>query len=518
MAASSSMNSGMRAITLILSFCLLASGCSGPDASARRDASTLVRLADDEAKGLDPQKISDLASLRISVDQFEGLTRMSAAGEAEPALAEAPVVSADGLIWRYRLKPDMQFSDGHPIDAALFGQVFERLQAKDTASPTAPLFETIANISAVGPRDVVVTLRHAYPALGELLAHPALGALPLHLKDWPQARPMVTSGAYRLRSWALNDHILLEANPRWHGGKPLMPKVRWQPVSDTLSAMRLFQAGGADTTGDFPSARVKELRKTEGNAVRVAPYRGAYYFAFNTRKPPFNDVRVRRALHLATDRRWIAGPLMGIGTLPAWGVIPPGTTGLSAYQPSWADWPKARRMAEAAALLKQAGYGPDRPLVFDVRFNSDTDHRRVAVSLSAMWAPLGVEARLFNSESSLHFASLRRADFALARSGWIGDVSVPENFLAVHLSDSGAINYSGYANPAFDAALKEAEKVSDAAKRAALMRRAEAVMMEDAPILPLYFYVSRALVSPRVAGWTDNAANMHPSRTLGVKK
>jgi oligopeptide transport system substrate-binding protein len=503
---------------IVLFSSILISGCAPNETGLARSNETLIRLADDEAKGLDPQKVSDLASLRIAMDQFEGLTRMSASGEAEAGLALDPIISDDGRTWRFQIKQDARFSDGKSIKAETFVASFSRLNDPATASPTLALFSAIEDITAAAPDTVVVKLRHAYPALGELLAHPALAALPLHLPKWAEMRPMVTSGAYRLRAWALNDHILLEPNPMWHGGRAKTKYLRWQPVSDTLSAMRLFQAGGADTTGDFPSARVNELRKSLGKAVHVAPYRGAYYFAFNTRKPPFNDVRVRRALNLTLDRAWIAGPLMGIGTLPAWGVVPPGTTGLASYRPDWAEWPKDVRLTEAASLLKSAGYGPNRKLVFDIRFNSDTDHRRVAVALAAMWAPLGVEARLFNSESSLHFASLRRGDFALARSGWIGDVSVPENFLGVHLSDGGPINYSGYANAAFDNAVKAAEVEAVPEKRATLMRQAEAILMADAPILPIYFYVSRALVSPRVTGWVDNAANIHPSRSLGLSR
>jgi oligopeptide transport system substrate-binding protein len=501
---------------LLLAFCL--SGCTGSGPAATRSPDVLVRIAEDDAKALDPQSVSDLASLRIASDQFEGLTRIGANGAAEPGLAGPPDISPDGRTWRFRLKADLRFSDGAPIKADLFPKIFARLHAEKTAAPTLSLFDAIEGVEAPDSGLVVVRLRYPFPALPELLAHPAMAALPLHRDNWTDDRPLVTSGAYRLTRWALSDKLQLEANPNWHDGAPKVHAVEWRPVTDGLTSLRQFMAGDADVTGDFLSARLAQLRRDMPRAVRVANYRGAYYYAFNTRRAPFNDVRVRRALNLAVDRRWIAGPLMAIGTQPAWGVIPPGTSGLPDYRPNWADQGRATRLSTARALLKAAGYGPDHPLVFDIRFNSDTDHRRVSVALAAMWQPLGVTARLLNSEASLHFASLRRADFDLARSGWIGDLSVPENFLSVHRSDGGVINYSGYANPAYDAALDAAVRTADPVARAAAMRRAEAILVADAPIIPIYYYVSKSLVGDRVTGWQDNLANAHPSRTLGLKR
>ncbi len=514
----------MRFVLMLLLLLLSLAACGQGGGAGRSDADTLIRLMDSDSRGLDPQMVSDLASTRVAADLFEGLTRFDAGGKPEAGLAESWSFSPDGKTWTFRLRDALRFSDGKPLTAAIFPAALARIRDEKNGSPHGALFGVIDAVEAPDAQTVVVRLKNPFPQLPALLAHPAMAALPFHRikgagEKWTADRPLVTSGAYRLADWKLNQQLRLEANPQWHSGKPVTAKLIWRPMDNMNSAMRLVLAGGADIGSDYPPARHHWLKERYPELVRSAPFLGTYYFAFNTRKAPFNDVRVRRALSLAIDQEWIAKKMVDAGNQPAWGLLPPGLGGGQA-QPHFGIFvaPRAKRIAAAKRQLAAAGYSERRPLRFEIRFNSSTEHRRAAVAMATMWRDIGVEAKLLNSESSLHFDSLKRADFQFARSGWIADLPAPENFLAVHRSDAGAQNYSGYANPEFDAALDAALAEPEPRLRALKMRMAEGILLRDMPILPLYYYASRALVRPNVTGWQDNDGHIHPSRTLGLKR
>jgi len=512
----------MRNFILLCTMLMLISCDRGPAINIAPGPQQIVRLSDSEIKGLDPQKISDLSSLRVAADQFEGLARLNASGEAEPGLAKGWRMAADGLAWSFTLRESLSFSDDRAFDATLFPALLQRLRAPETAAPSLALFANIVAMEAPANNEVVVRLASPDPALPALLAHPAMAAIPLHRvrqagDQWTSDRPMIASGPYRLAEWKLNDYARLARNPQWHDGQAPTATIIWKPMEDSLSALRLFLSGGADIAADYPPSRHRWLRENHPDIAHSVPYFGSYYFAFNTRRAPFDDRRVRTALSMAVEREWIADKVIGVDNIPAWGLLPPGLAGAEPLHPQWADWPRDRRLRTARRLLAEAGYGPDNPLRFEIRFNSSAEHRRVSVALAAMWKPLGVEASLFNSEAALHFAALRRHEFALARSGWIADLPTPENFLLVHQQANGAGNYSGYASAEYDRILAQAIAEPDARRRQQLMRRAEARLIADMPILPLYFYVTRSLVAKRIAGWEDNISNVHPSRTLRIR-
>lgn len=500
----------MRFIFIIL---FILAGCREAPQNAAHDKDVITRLSDSEISGLDPQKVSDLSSLRIAMDQFEGLVRFDAGGKPIAGLAQSWSVSEDGLTWRFKLKSGIIFSDDVPIRAHHFTRGFDRLYADATASPHLALFDIIGSVKESG-NDVVITLKSPFPQLLELLAHPAMAALPLHAmdKDWTAMRPMISSGPYQLSKWQLGDELLLEPNPKWHDERGHDKNISWKVMSDSVTAMRTFLSGAADTTSDVPPNRLPSLRDNE--SLKIGEFLGTYYYAYNTRKEPFDDVRVRKALSMVIDRDWIADELMKSGNTPAFGLLPSDLMDGAIYRPAWAGWSIQKRQAEARKMLAQAGYNNDKPLRFEIRFNSSNEHRRASVAMASMWRDIGAEVALLNSEASLHFASLRRHDFTLARSGWIADIAAPENFLNVHRISAGASNYSGFDDAQYEKLLEDASQESDPLKRMVKMRNAEAYLMEQAPIIPLYHYVSRALVSKRLNGWRNNISNIHPSISL----
>jgi oligopeptide transport system substrate-binding protein len=255
----------------------------------------------------------------------------------------------------------------------------------------------------------------------------------------------------------------------------------------------------------------------------VVPFLGVYYFVVNQEKPPLDDVRVREALSISILRDVIGPDILGTGELPAYGWVPPGTGNYvdEAYMPEWAEMPYEERVTRAQELLAEAGYGPDKPLNLQLRYNTNDNHQRIAVALAAMWEPLGVNIELFNSEVAVHYDALRAGDFQIGRAGWLLDYNDPSNTLdllktGVQQGDTmnWGNNYGRYSNDEFDALLEQAATEQDLVARGQLLADAETIAMDEFAAIPIYWYVSKNVVSPKISGFEDNAKDIHRTRWL----
>jgi oligopeptide transport system substrate-binding protein len=498
---------------------------------------------DADPETLDVHKTSTVYEAHILRDLYEGLLIKNAKGEVVPGVAESHSLAADGVTYTFKLRADAKWSNGDAVKASDFVFSLRRIMDPETGAKYANILYPIKNaekinkkaegakladlgVSAPDERTVVITLEKATPYFLELLTHQT--GLPVHPPTVAQhgtnfVRPgnMVSNGAYTLKEWVPNAHIRLEKNANFHDAKNVkIDVVMVQPHKDIAAAVRRFEAGELHSTTDIPADQVKQLRAKFGDQVKVAPYLGTYYLAVNTSKAPFNDIRVRQALSMAMDREFIAEQIWGGTMFPAYGFVPPGIGNYGA--PAEADYKQASpidREAKAKELLKAAGYGPGlKPIKVEIRYNTTDNNRATVVAIADQWKQIGVETSFINTDAKTHFAHLREGgDFDVARAGWIGDYSDPQNFLFLVQSDNKGFNYAKYNNPAYDSLMIKAAAETDLTKRAAILLEADKIMVRDLPYIPVLFYSTRQLVSSKIEGFNSNLSGVFPTRFLSLK-
>jgi oligopeptide transport system substrate-binding protein len=498
----------------------------------------LRRSSTGEAQTLDPQLWLYGQDGNLAQDMFQGLTTVDAAARTIPGVAASWSVSRDGLRYEFKLRDGLQWSDGRPFDSADFLYSFRRQFDPRMASPSAALLYVIRNARAVNTgkkpveslgvtapdaRTVVIELEHPAPYLTELLVHRAF-PVPRHVVErhgraWTRPEHFVSNGPFTLGEWKPGQHVRLVRNPRFHDAANVrLDAVLHIPIEDPRTALLRYRAGDLDVAVSLPSDGLDELRRDFGTQLRLVRQIGLEYLAFNVRRPPLADQRVRRALSMAIDREALATRVLRAGEPPAYCLVPPG---VRAYPVGGcADFealPMQARRQQARSLLSAAGYTAGRPLTLRYRHpNSDT-HRRVALAVSAMWQQIGVRTELISSDLKAHQAALQQADFDIARGAWYAEDTDPVSFLRLLDSRAGAMNLSGFADAQYDALLDRSDRLIDPVQRAEALRAAEARSMQLQPVAPLYVYVSRRLVSPRVQGWTDNPRGVHVNRWLALK-
>ncbi len=493
-----------------------------------------------EPATLDPHHVAGVWENRIIGDLFMGLTTEAQDGSVVPGAAESWTVSDDGLTYTFKLR-DHSWSDGTPVTADDFVFALRRILHPETAAKYASLLYPIKNaeelnsakmqgmenlgVRAVDAKTLEVTLKAPTPYFIEQLTHYTAFPVPKHLvekfgDDWIKKEHIASNGAYVLEEWVPNTHVRLTKNPGFYDAAHVaIEKVEFYPTEDRGAVQKRFRAGEIDIAKDFASEQFDFLKKELPDETRVAPYLGIYYYPINTKKPPFDDPRVRQALSMVIDREAITDKVLKTGEVPAYSFVPPGTGnyGDPAYV-GWMETPYAERVKQAKALLAEAGYGPNNPIKLTLSYNTSENHKRIAIAVASMWKKeLGVEAELFNQEVTPHYDKLEQNDFDVARAGWIADYNDAQNFLYLLETRTGRQNYGRWSNPEFDGLMEQASTTTDMDKRAALLRQAEAIAMAEQPIIPIYYYVSKNLVSAKVAGWEANVKDIQRTRYLSLK-
>jgi oligopeptide transport system substrate-binding protein len=510
-------------------------------ASGKTAPMTWHRGALGDPGSLDPHKATTMIEGHVLAELFEGLVTRDAKGELVPGVASSWTVSDDATTYRFTLRPDARWSNGDAVTAHDFVFAFRRLMAPATGAPYANILYTLKNaekvnkgalpvddlgVRALGNHILEVTLEHPAPYFISQLTH--ITAKPLHRASVEAygasfTRPgrLVGNGAFVLEDYVPNDRLVLVKNPCFHAAATVVLESEiFYPLEDRSAALRRFMAGEIQSYDDVPVEQIGFVRKRLPEALVVSPSLGAYYYAFDTRRRPFDDKRVRRALAMVIDREFLAERIWGGTMEPLYSFVPRGieTYGAPAVV-SWQELRPFEREDEARRLLHEAGYGEGlEPLEVEIRLNNSENHRATAVAIADMWKPLGVTTTIHATDATTHFAFLReKAAFDVARSGWFADFPDAENFLFLGESDNKGLNTPNFSNTAFDALLQAARREGSLERRRAILHEAEALILEEMPYLVLMSYRSSHLLSPELNGFEPNVFDAHYGRYVSIR-
>lgn len=495
-----------------------------------------------EPEELDPQIVTGLPEIRILMALFEGLTAMDPVDlHPIPGIAESWTISQDGRQYTFKIRKDAKWSNGDPLTAHDFIFSFKRILSPKLGAPYAYFlfgvkgaeeynkgstndFSTVGFI-ALDDTTLTINLKEPIPYFLSLLTHVAwypvhsqtvLNSGPMDERGtgWTRPEKMVSNGPFKLTKWSIGDSVGVVKNPYyWDAQAVRLNKIYFYPIEDQNTEESAFRTGQLHITEKIPSTKIKHYRETNSPFLRLAPYFMTYAYVFNTQSPPFDDIRLRKAFSLALDRKAIVENITQKGEFPAYSYVPPNSAGYFATTQLSEDIENAKK------LLAEAGYPEGKGLPpIKLLYNTSENHRSIAEALQYMWHKnLGVNVELVNQEWKVYLQSRGGDDYQLIRFGWVGDYLDPNAFLEVFSSNSGN-NFSKWKNKEYDELLDKASKTLNTKARLAFYNSAETILLNDLPILPLFFYNTSYLVLPNVKNWHPNILDLHPYKYIYLEE
>jgi oligopeptide transport system substrate-binding protein len=512
----------------------------GPSGTELAERQVLRRGNGAEPQSLDPHKSEGVPESNLQRDLYEGLANDAAGGGIEPGAARSWELSDDGLVYIFHMREEARWSNGDPVTAHDFEYGLRRSVDPKTLSNYSIMLRPILNAEAIiagelppdslGVRaidDLTLEIRLSGPTpyfLG-VLTHSA--SYPVHRPTvekygdrWARPGRLVSNGAYRLRDWVMQSHIILERNPHyWDDENTTIDEVWYYPIENQSTELQRYRADALDMTYDLPFRQLSWIRSHLADELVISEYLGIYYFGLNVTRAPFKDnLELRQALNLAVDREILTRQVTTAGEIPAYGWVP-NTANYTQYVPEWAHWTRDERIAQARRLYQEAGYSPERPLRVQILYNTHENHRTVAVAISSMWNEvLGIQTDLINEEWKVYLETRRtKQNTQVFRAGWIGDYNDAFNFAEIMHSESG-LNDSGWNNARYDELLALAAQERDLERRAAYLQEAERILIHDVPLIPIYFYVTKRLVKPWVGNYQPHIQDFIYTKHLKILK
>lgn len=536
----------------VTAFMLMLGGCfsgeteSKPDSSEgeksgeeQSDVKKVLNLNNNEEPGsLHPGTAQGTHDSWILEHAFEGLTKKTPEGEIVEGMAKDWDVSDDGITWTFNLKDDVKWSNGDPVTAHDFEYAWKHVLNPETASEYAYQMYYLAGgeeynssedkdayadleekvgVKALDDHTLEVKLAEPTPYFLDLTSfytyYPVNKKVQEENPEWAQeADSYVSNGAFKLTEWNHKESMKLEKNENYYDKDKInLDEVNFVIIDNADTAWQMYQADELDLVYPLPPDVQGELSSKDDPEFEIAPDLAVYYYNLNNDVKPFNNVKVRKALSMAIERKPIVEHVSQGGQQPAYGVIPSGMPDVEGdFQENSGELFK-EDAEEAKRLLEEglAEEGMDKMPEFTLTYNTDEGHKKIAEAIQEMWRKnLDVQVTLENVEFQVKLDREKAGDYQISRAGWVGDYVDPMTFMDLWVTD-GSFNDANWGNKEYDELVKKAKTSMDQKERMEAMHKAEEILMDEMPIVPIYFYTKPFTVKPHVKGiFTPN--NRYP--------
>ena len=547
----------MRLKVLTMSLLLLVSGCGkkqeiacivgnqdvivGGESGQELSPTQVFRKNNGTEPGtLDPHRAEGVPASNVLRDLFEGLVMEDPSGAYISGAAESWSLSEDAKTYVFKMRENGKWSNGDVVTAEDFVYGLRRSVDPATLSNYSSMLYPIKNardivlgkrssetlgVRANGPTTLIIELEEPTPYFLSLLTHSTTYATHRPSVEKFGARftrpgNLVGNGAFKLEEWRVQSHIKLVRNTEyWDNKNTTLEEVYYYPIDDVNSSFKRYRAQELDFTETVLAEQLPWIRQCLPGDLKISPYFGSYYYGFNNTQPPFkNKPKLRTALSMAVDRNVITDIILGAGQIPAYSLVPSVKT-FKAVPANWSQWTQEQRNQEAQRLYSEAGFSKEKPLEVEILYNTSDNHKRIALAIAAMWKQtLGVKTTLRNQEWKVFLETRRlKQGTQVYRAGWIGDYDDPYTFSQL-LHSENEMNHPGYSSEEYDELINLAATKNAGESRLDVLRQAEKAMLEDMPIIPIYFYVSQHLIKPQVSGLEGNVMDHHYSKYVRILK
>ena len=523
---------------------LIFSSCSAPSNVERAIEEQVLHFGlGAEPQYLDPHLATSVAAHNILSALMEGLVSEDPKTlQPLPGVAESWQISSDKKRYLFQLRKDALWHNGDSVTAHDFVYSYKRILNPDLGAKYASMLHVLKNakidhsgekvweeadvgVTAINDYSLELILENQTPYFLELLNHYAW--FPVHPPTiekfdafarigtkWTKPENFIGNGPFKLSEHKINSVIEASvAETYWDRNQTRLSAIKFYPIETADTEERAFRTGYLHVTQTVSSDRIEFLKQNHPEWIHFEPYLGTYYYRFNLEKPPFDDVRVRKALSLSVNRDLLVEKVLKGGQLPAYCFTPPNTGGFTAKEGYGYDPKKAKQLLDS--YLKEKGMDELPP--FELSYNTSEGHKKVAEALQAMWKKaLGIEIQLLNMEWKVFLSTISNGDYSIARAGWIGDYVDANTFLHLWRTGDGN-NLTGWSNADYDLSLQLAEQSLEPLERFTHFQKCEDLLADEVPILPLYFYVQVSLRHPTVKGWYPTLLNHHPYKYIHLE-